>query len=143
MQELGTFLLSQMSGNKRVRLEDEFSVSGLTPDDYATDIARILREVKSINKKKFSRHVFRLMNEKFSSLRYPGKSEIEKNILALKKMFSLSEREAELCSFFFIVDLRIRILYSAFNIAGFYSFHRVNPFIFVNTLPEEFHEKRS
>ena len=38
MQELGTFVLSQMGENIRTRFENEFSVSGLTPDDYATDI---------------------------------------------------------------------------------------------------------
>ena len=68
MQELGAFVLSQMGENKRARFEDEFSTSGLTPDDYATDIAKILREAKSINKKKFGQLVIRLMNKKFAGL---------------------------------------------------------------------------
>jgi SpoVK/Ycf46/Vps4 family AAA+-type ATPase len=104
MQELEAFVLSQMGENKRARLEDEFSVSGLTPDDYATDIARILREAKSINKKKFGKLVIRLMNKKFAGLKYRGESEIEKNIMALKKMFGLSGKEADFCSFFFIAN---------------------------------------
>jgi len=104
MQEFGTFLLSQMGENKRVEFENEFSVSGLSPDDYATDIARILREAKSINKKKFGQLVIRLMNKKFADLKYRGKSELEKNVMALKKMFGLSGKEAEFCLFFFIVN---------------------------------------
>jgi SpoVK/Ycf46/Vps4 family AAA+-type ATPase len=104
MQELGNFVLSHVKDNKRELIKEELSETGLDPDDYATEIARILREVKSVNKKKFSRHVSRLMNKKFARLKYPGKSEIEKNILALKKMFGLSDKEAELCSFFFIVN---------------------------------------
>ena len=104
MQELGTFLLYQMGENKKAGFEDEFSVSGLCPDDYATDIARIIRGVKSINKKKFGRLVSKLMNKKFASLKYLGKSEIEKNIMALKKMFGLSDKEADFCSFFFIAN---------------------------------------
>ena len=104
MQEIGNFVLSHVKDSKREIIKEELSESGLDPDDYATEISRILREVKSINKKKFGRHVSRLMNEKFASLKYPGKSEIEKNIMALKKMFGLSDREAELCSFFFIAN---------------------------------------
>ncbi len=104
MQELGNFVLSHMKDTKREILKEELSEAGLDPDDYATDIARILREVRSINKKKFSRHVSRLMNKKFASLKYPARSEIEKNITALKKMFGLSDKEADLCSFFFIVN---------------------------------------
>ena len=44
------------------------------------------------------------MNKKFASLKYLGKSEIEKNIMALKKMFGLSDKEADFCSFFFIAN---------------------------------------
>jgi hypothetical protein len=70
MQELGTFVLSHLGENKRERLEEELSETGLDPDDYATEIAKILRKVKSINKKKFNRHVSKLMNKKFASLKY-------------------------------------------------------------------------
>ena len=104
MQELGNFVLSSMKDNKREILKEELSETGLDPDDYATEIARILREVRSISKKKFSRHVSRLMNKKFARLKYPGKSEIEKNIMALKKMFGISDKEADFCSFFFIAN---------------------------------------
>jgi SpoVK/Ycf46/Vps4 family AAA+-type ATPase len=104
MQELGSFVLSHVKDNKREILKEELSETGLDPDDYATEITRILREVKPVTKKKFGRHVSRLMNKKFARLKYPGKSEIEKNILALKKMFGLNDKEAELCSFFFIVN---------------------------------------
>jgi len=104
MQELGNFVLSHMKGNKRERSKEELSETGLDPDDYAREITRILREVRSINKKKFGQLVTRLMNTKFASLKYRGKSEIEKNIMALKKMFGFSDKEADFCSFFFIAN---------------------------------------
>ena len=104
MQVLGTFLLSQLGENKRARYEDEFLVSGLNPDDYATDIAKILREVKAIDKKKFGKLVIMLMDKKLAGLKYRAKSEIEKNIIALKKMFGLSNKETDFCLFFFIAN---------------------------------------
>jgi hypothetical protein len=55
-----------------------------------------------MNKLKFCRHAIRLMNKKLAGLKYNGKSEIEKNIMALRKLFDLSDRETELCTFFFI-----------------------------------------
>ena len=44
------------------------------------------------------------MNKKFACLKYQGKSEIEKNITALRKLFDLSDRETELCTFIFIAN---------------------------------------
>ena len=105
MQALGNFVLSHMKGNKRERSKEELSETGLDPDDYAREITRILREVRSINKKKFGQLVIRLMNTKFASLKYRGKSEIEKNIMALKKIFGLSDKETDFCSFFFIANI--------------------------------------
>ena len=104
MQELGNYLLSQMNKNKRARFEEELSESALNPDDYAPDIAKMLRKSPSINKLKFTRYAARLMDKKFASMKYHGKSEIEKNIMALRKLFDLSDRETELCTFFFIAN---------------------------------------
>ena len=104
MQELGNYLLSQMNKNKRARFEEELSESELNPDDYAPEIAKMLRESPSINKLKFTRYAARLMDKKLASLKYHGKSEIEKNIMALRKLFDLSDRETELCTFFFIAN---------------------------------------
>ena len=104
MQELGNYLLSQVNKNKRARFEEELSESELNPDDYAPEIAKMLRESPSINKLKFTRYAARLMDKKWASLKYHGKSEIEKNIMALRKLFDLSDRETELCTFFFIAN---------------------------------------
>ena len=104
MQELGTYLLAQLKTHKRARYEEELAESALNPDDYAPEIAKMLRQSPSINKLKFSRHAIRLMNKKLAGLKYNGKSEIEKNIMALRKLFDLSDREAELCTFFFIAN---------------------------------------
>ena len=105
MQELGYYLLSQISAKRRSGFEEELAESALNPEDYAPDLSKLLRKVKSINKLKFNRQISSLMNKKFSILKYSGKSEIEKNIMALKRLFNLSDRETELCTFIFIVNI--------------------------------------
>jgi len=104
MQELGNYLLSEMNENKRARFGEELAGSALNPDDFSPEIAKLLRELKSVDKLKFNRHASRLMNKKIACLKYQGKSEIEKNIAALRKLFDLSDREAELCTFIFIAN---------------------------------------
>ena len=105
MQDLGNYLLSQVNKNKRASFEEELSESELNPDDYAPDIAKMLRESPSINKLKFTRYAAGLMDKKWASLKYHGKSEIEKNIMALTKLFGLNDTETELCTFFFIANV--------------------------------------
>jgi hypothetical protein len=90
MQELGTYLLAQLKAHNRARYEEELAESALNPDDYTPEIAKMMRQSPSINKLKFCRHAIRLMNKKLAGLKYNGKSEIEKNIMALRKLFDLT-----------------------------------------------------
>ena len=104
MQLLGNFLLSLLDGNKKAKFEESLSECNLSPDDYAPEIADLIRKAKSISKKKLCHYVSHLMNDKFQSIRYRGKSEIEKNVVALKKMFGLTDQEMSFCEFLFIVS---------------------------------------
>ena len=46
MQELGYYLLSQISAKRRSGFEEELAESALNPDDYAPDLSKLLRKVK-------------------------------------------------------------------------------------------------
>ena len=102
MQLLGNFLLSVMDQKDKVRFEEELLECNLSPDDYGHELASIVRKGKSAYKKKLAHYVSHILQEKLQSIRYRGKSEIEKNVMALKKMFGLTDQETMFCEFLFI-----------------------------------------
>lgn len=104
MHRLGNFLLTHTDGNKKAKFEEALSECNLSPDDYAPEIAEMLGKLKSFSKKKLNRYVSHLMEDKFKNLKYRGKSEIERNVLALKKMFGLTVNETDFCEFLFIAN---------------------------------------
>ncbi|MGD8520726.1 MAG: ATP-binding protein [Desulfobacterales bacterium] len=104
MQQLGDYLLKHMDGDQKAKFEEELSECNLSPDDYAPEIADIVRKGKTISKKKLFHIVSDQMNRKFQSVRYRGRSEIEKNVMAIKKMFGLTDQETDLCEFLFIAS---------------------------------------
>ena len=104
MQQLGNFILTSVDENKKAEFEEELSECHLSPDDYAPEIADVVRKLKSSTKNKFSRHASRLIESKYKSIRYRGRSEIEKNIAALKNMFGLTDQETDFCEFLFIAS---------------------------------------
>ena len=104
MQELGKFLLSQVERENRIRFEEEFSETELDTYDFSKEMIKLLRESKSVTKYRFWTQTSRLLKKKLVSQKIQIKSEIEKNIIALKKLFDLSDMEAELCTFMFIAN---------------------------------------
>jgi SpoVK/Ycf46/Vps4 family AAA+-type ATPase len=104
MQQLGDYLLKHFDGDQKAKYEEELSECNLSPDDYAPEIAEMIRKVKTISKKKLFHFVSDQMNRKLQSIRYRGRSEIEKNIMAIKKMFGLTDQEMDFCEFLFITS---------------------------------------
>jgi hypothetical protein len=102
MQQLGDYLLNYVDGEQKAKFEAGLSECNLSPDDYAPEIAEMIRKVKSFSKSRLSHQISHLMESKGKSLKYRGKSEIEKNVRALKKMFGLTDQETDLCEFLFI-----------------------------------------
>lgn len=102
MQLLGNFLLSIMDEKDKARFEEELLECNLSPDDYGHELANIVRKGKSVYKKKLAHYVSHILQEKLQSIRYRGKSEIENNVMALKKMFGLTDQETMFCEFLFI-----------------------------------------
>jgi hypothetical protein len=77
IQLLGNFLLTLMDGDAKAKFEEQLSECHLSPDDYAPEIADEVRKRKSGFKKKLFHYVSNLMNDRFQTIKYRGKSEIE------------------------------------------------------------------
>jgi SpoVK/Ycf46/Vps4 family AAA+-type ATPase len=105
MHLLGNFLLSVLDEKSKAKFEEDLLECNLIPDDYSHELANIIRKGKSIDKKKLYNYVSDLMKDKLQSIRYRGKSDIEKNVTALKKMFGLTDQETGLCEFLFITSI--------------------------------------
>jgi SpoVK/Ycf46/Vps4 family AAA+-type ATPase len=104
MQQLGDYLLRYVDGDQKAKFEEGLSECNLSPDDYAPEIADMIRKLKSFSKRKLFHYISHLIEGKFKSLEYRGKSEIEKNVMALKKMFGLTDQETDFCEFLFIAS---------------------------------------
>ena len=103
MKKIGKFLLTQVSSSQRTIFSEEFTDAGTKPDDYADAIDTVLKKIKKKNFRKFEKVIIQLLDQRFKSLKYRGISEIEKNIATFKKMFKLSYKETELCTFLFLL----------------------------------------
>jgi SpoVK/Ycf46/Vps4 family AAA+-type ATPase len=104
MQELGKLMLSNVEIEDSIRFEGQIFETALDPYDFSQEMTKLFRESKSATKHRFWHQASRLLKKKLASLKIQKKSEIEKNIIALKKLFDLSDREAELCTFMFIAN---------------------------------------
>ena len=104
MQLLGDYLIRSVDGEQKTKFEEGLSECNLSPDDYAPEIADMIRKQKFFKKNMLLQYVSRLMEGKFKSLKYRGKSEIEKNVMNLKKMFGLTDQETDFCEFLFIAS---------------------------------------
>jgi AAA+ superfamily predicted ATPase len=104
MQLLGDFLLSIMDEKSKAKFEEDLLECNLIPDDYSHELANIICKGRSINKKKLYNYVSNLLMEKLQGIGYRGESEIEKNIIALKKMFGLTDQETGFCELLFITS---------------------------------------
>ena len=104
IQDLGHWLLSQLNKSDITRYESEFVQSPLDFDDFAHELAKLLRESKSIHTKRFFHHAILLMDQRLASFNNGETSQIEQNIRALQELFDLNDQEVELCTFFFVAD---------------------------------------
>ncbi|MDX2446678.1 MAG: AAA family ATPase, partial [Desulfobacterales bacterium] len=104
MQELGKFLLSQFEIDNRIRFEEEIAETALDPYDFSQLMIKLLRESKSVTNCRFWQHASRLLKKKLASQQFQKKSEIEKNIIALRNLFELNDKETELCTFMFVAN---------------------------------------
>lgn len=102
IEEVALYLLDQVSFDERHRFEEDLSECNIYPGEYPQTIIRILRNLPKRQYTLFYRFILQLLRKKINSLRYRGKSEIEKNIESIQTMFGLSDKETSYCLFRFI-----------------------------------------
>ena len=73
-------------------------------DDFARTAFKAIRNIKSSHRNKMGRYILELLKIRSKSIKYKGLSDLEKNLKKLKKIFTLSEEEAQVVTFFFILS---------------------------------------
>ncbi|MCK5493463.1 MAG: AAA family ATPase, partial [Candidatus Omnitrophica bacterium] len=103
LKRIGDLLMDAVQGKHREKFETELSESEHDLDDWEEIITRMFRKIPPHNAKKAHRQILKLIGSLHSKIKYRGKSEIEKNMAALKKMFNLTDREIDFCVFLLIL----------------------------------------
>jgi SpoVK/Ycf46/Vps4 family AAA+-type ATPase len=100
---IGEVLIGEIQSKHREKFEAELSESENDLDDWEEIITRMFRKIPPRSSKKAHRQILKLIWSLYSKIKYRGKSEIEKNMAALKKMFDLTNREVDFCVFLLIL----------------------------------------
>ena len=102
MASINEYILDLLDDSRKMRFEEEFSECGLDSEEYSDLAARMLAKVKTGRFYKFKQFIFHLLEQNLKRFQYSGKSDIEKTITAIKKMFDLTDQEIEFSIFLFI-----------------------------------------
>ncbi len=103
MKRIGELVIGQIQDKHREKFEAELSESEIDLDDWEDLITRMFRKIRPRSTKKTHQQILKLIRSLYSKVRYRGKSEIEKNMAALKSMFNLTDHEVDFCVFLFIL----------------------------------------
>jgi len=103
IKRIGEVLTGEIQSKQREKFETELSESENDLDDWEEIITRMFRKIPPRSSKRVHRQVLKLIGSLYSKIKYRGKSEIEKNMAALKKMFDLTDREIDFCVFLLIL----------------------------------------
>jgi hypothetical protein len=103
MKRVGELLIGQIQDRHREKFEEELSDSEQDLDDWEDLITRMFRKIKPRSTKKTHQQILKLIGSLYLKIRYRGKSEIEKNMAALKSMFNLTDHEVDFCVFLFVL----------------------------------------
>ncbi len=95
-------LMGQFDRNQRSKYIQELEESDHDVEDYADFLSKMLSRIKVKHRRKVFQRILSQLEYRLQSLSFRGKSDFEENILAVKKMFSLTEKETEFINFLFI-----------------------------------------
>jgi AAA+ superfamily predicted ATPase len=99
------FLMDQFDRKNKQKYKKELLESDLDADDYADSIAKMLPRIKAKFRRKIFNKILAQLESRQKSLSFRGHADFEKNILAVKTMFSLTEQETELITLLFIISI--------------------------------------
>ena len=99
------FLMDQFEKKQRLKFKKELLESDHDVDDYADILSKMLPRIRARLRRKVFQQVLDQLESRQKSLSFRGKADFEKNIMAVKRMFSLTDRETELIIFLFIISI--------------------------------------
>ena len=105
VDRIAELLLDQFERKQRAEFKKEILESDHDVDDYAEIFFKILPGIKARRRRKIFQQILVQLERKQTSLSFRGKADFEKNIIAIKKMFSLTVKETELIIFLFIMSI--------------------------------------
>lgn len=104
MISIGQVLLERMSPKEKQKYKQDIEENILDPDEAADSICRILRHPGKKRTTSFVIAVRDVLERRYKALAYAGRSDTEKKLDVLAKMFCLSEQEKVLVEFLYIIS---------------------------------------
>ena len=105
MIALGQVLLERMSTKEKQKYEPDIEENILDPDDSPDLICRILKQSGKRRTTSFIKAVRDALEQRYKALAYSGRSDAEKKLDILSKMFRLSNPEQALVEFLYIISV--------------------------------------
>jgi transitional endoplasmic reticulum ATPase len=102
IEQLVKTLIGLLDRNQKSNYIQELEESDHDVEDYADFIFKILPKIKVKHRRKVFQQIQTQLEHRKHCLSFRGKADFEKNILTVKKMFSLTEKETEFVIFLFI-----------------------------------------
>jgi len=103
-EDLGTFLMQDFDEEDQEEILEELSESRFDYEDYAREVWRIISKMPAAFHRVMIQEISVMLNRKIADLNYRGKSDLEKNLCAIREMFDLTDRENAFCTFLFVVS---------------------------------------
>jgi SpoVK/Ycf46/Vps4 family AAA+-type ATPase len=98
-------MMDQFDKKQRLKFKKELLESDHDVDDYADILAKMLPRIMARRRRKVFQQILVQLENRQKLLLFRGTADFEKNIMSIKKMFSLTERETELIVFLFIMSV--------------------------------------
>ena len=89
------FIMDQFERKKKLEFKNELLESDLDAEAYAGIIAKMLPRVGIRSRRKVFQQIMVQLEYKQKSTSFRGKADFDKNLMAVKKMFSLTDYETE------------------------------------------------
>ena len=105
IEKVARILMDQFERKQRLKFKKELLERGLDIDDFADILAKMLPVIKARRRRKVFQQILAQLENRQKSLSFRGTADFEKNIKAVEKMFSLTERETGLLIFLFIMSI--------------------------------------
>jgi len=99
MNDLGQILLKRMGMKEKQKYETDIEEDILDPEEAPDSICRILRQSGKKRTRLFITDLREVLERRYKALAYAGRSDTEKKLDVLVKMFCLSKQEKFLSSF--------------------------------------------